>query len=128
LQDHGVQRDFPFKFNDQGEDMDIVEEQLLAYNARDIERFIATYSPNIVIEDGEGNLIMKGHDQMREKYGALFRETPELNCRIVKRIRFGKYVVDEEEATGIQGSSTPIHAVAIYRIEEDRIAHVRMLM
>jgi len=108
--------------------MDIVEEQLLAYNARDIERFIATYSPNIVIEDGEGNLIMKGHDQMREKYGALFRENPELNCRIVKRIRFGKYVVDEEEATGIQGSSTPIHAVAIYRIEEDRIAHVRMLM
>jgi len=108
--------------------MDIVEEQLLAYNAKDLERFIASYSPNIVIEDGEGNLIMKGHDQMREQYGALFNDSPELKCRIAKRIRVGKYVVDEEEVTGIKDSLTPIHAIAIYRIEEDKIAHVRMLM
>ncbi len=107
--------------------MDIVEEQLFAYNAKGLERFIATYSTDVIIEDGEGNLIMRGHDQLRERYGALFEASPELNCRIASRVRVGKYVVDEEEVTGIQGSPTPIHAVAIYRIEEDRIAHVRML-
>jgi len=108
--------------------MEVVEEQFLAYNAKDVERFISTYSADVVIEDGEGNLLMKGHDQMREQYGALFKTNPDLNCRIVKRMRIGNYVVDEEEVTGVQGSSTPMHAVAIYRIEEDKIVHVRMLM
>ena len=107
--------------------MDIVEEQVFAYNAKDLERFIATYSTDVIIEDGEGNLIMRGHDQLRERYRALFEASPELHCRIASRVRVGKYVVDEEEVTGIQGSPTPIYAVAIYRIEEDRIAHVRML-
>ncbi len=48
-------------------EVDVVEEQLVAYNARDLERFIATYSPEVVIEDGVGNVLMKGHDQMRKK-------------------------------------------------------------
>jgi len=108
--------------------MEVVEEQLLAYNAKDVERFILAYSEDVVIEDGEGNLLMKGQDQMREQYGALFKTNPELNCRIVKRMRIGNYIVDEEEVSGVKGYSTPMHAVVIYRIEEEKIAHVRMLM
>ena len=106
--------------------MDVVEEQLLAYNARDLERFIAIYSTDIVIEDGENNLLVKGHDQIRESYGALFMANPELHCRIIGRIRIGKYVVDEEEITG-RGSSAPLHAVVIYRVEENKIVHARVL-
>jgi hypothetical protein len=106
--------------------MDIVEEQLLAYNSRDLERFIATYSTNIVIEDGENNLLVRGYEQMRERYGPMFKENPELQCRIVNRMRIGKFVVDEEEITG-RGSPTPVHAVVIYRVEGDKIVHVRIL-
>jgi len=106
--------------------MDIVEEQLLAYNARDLERFIAAYATSIVIEDGENNALMRGHEQMRERYGPMFEQNPELHCRIVNRMKIGKYVVDEEEITG-RGSSTPIHAVVIYRVEENKIVHVRIL-
>jgi len=107
--------------------MDPVEEQLDAYNTRDLERFIAAYSPAVVIEDGADNLLMKGHDQMRERYGDLFSASPELHCRIVGRMKIGKYAVDEEEVTGFGGSPTPVHAVAIYRVEGDKIVHVRML-
>jgi len=106
--------------------MDPVEEQLLAYNTRDLERFIAVYSTDIVIEDGENNLLMKGHDQMRERYGTLFATYPDLHCNLVSRVRIGKYVVDEEEITG-RGSPTPVRAVVIYRIEADKIVHARML-
>ncbi len=108
--------------------MDPVEEQLAAYNARDLERFIAAYSPDVVIEDGADNWLMKGHDQMREKYGELFEASPELHCRIVSRMKIGKYVVDEEEVTGFGGSPTPVHAAAVYRVEGEKIVHVRMLM
>ena len=107
--------------------MDPVEEQLAAYNARDVERFIAAYSPDAVVEDGEDNLLMKGHDQMRARYSALFAASPGLQCRIAARIRVGKYVVDEEEVTGRNASPTPVHAVVIYRVEGDQIVHVRML-
>ena len=107
--------------------MDPVEEQLLAYNARDLERFIETYSTDVVIQDGADNLLMRGHDQMREKYGALFKASPGLHCRIASRMRIGKYVVDEEEVTGVRGSPTPMRAIVVYRIEEAKIVHVRML-
>jgi hypothetical protein len=107
--------------------MDIIEEQVLAYNARDLDRFIATYSPDIVIEDGENNLLMKGHDQLRERYGALFEANPELHARIIHRMRIGKYTVDEEEITGRRNIPMPGHAIVIYRVEEEKIVHVRIL-
>ncbi len=107
--------------------MDIVEEQVQAYNARDIERFLATYSPEVVNEDGQGNVRYKGHDQMRAIFGAMFAISPDLHARILTRIRIGLYVVDEEEVTGIRGSPEVIRAVAIYRVEGDKIVHVRML-
>ena len=107
--------------------MDPVEEQLLAYNAKDIERFLRAYSPDVVIEDGEGNLLMQGTDQMREQYGALFASSPNLHADIVNRIKVGNYTVDEEAVTGFPGASEGIRAVAIYRVDGDQIVHVRML-
>lgn len=107
--------------------MDIIEEQVLAYNARDLDRFIDTYFPDVVIEDGENNVLMRGHEQMRERYGALFEANPQLHGRILTRLEIGKYTVDEEEITGSRNSPTPIHAIVIYRVEEDKIVHVRML-
>ena len=110
------------------EKMDIIEEQLLAYNARDLDRFIAAYSPDVVIEDGEDKVLLKGHDQMRKWYGDLFEASPQLHCRIVNRLRIGKYVVDEEETTGRKGSPTPLRVVMVYRVEGDKIVHARFLM
>ncbi len=56
--------------------MDIVEEQVQAYIGRDLERFLASYLPDVVIEEGAGNVRMKGHDQMRAIYGACSRSVP----------------------------------------------------
>jgi len=106
--------------------MNPVEGQLLAYNDRDLERFIVAYSTDVVIEDGENKLLMNGHNQMRESYGTLFETYPELHCKIVSRIKVGNYVVDEEEITG-RGNPTPVHAVVIYRVDDDKIVHVRVL-
>lgn len=105
--------------------MDPVQAQLEAYNARDLERFIACYTEDVRIEDGAGNLLMQGHDAMRERYGPMFAQNPDLHCRIVSRIRIGEYVVDEERITG--RGPAEVHAVAIYRLQGDLIAHVRFL-
>lgn len=105
--------------------MDPVQAQLEAYNARDLERFIDCYTPDVVIEDGAGNLMMQGHDAMRERYGPMFAQNPELHCRIVNRIRVGEYVIDEERITG--RGPKELHAVAIYRVAGEKITHIRFL-
>ncbi len=43
----------------------IVQRQLDAYNARDVEAFLACYTADCVIEDGEGNRMMAGHAEER---------------------------------------------------------------
>ena len=105
--------------------MDPVQAQLEAYNSRDVERFVACYTEDVVIEDGAGNVMMQGRAAMRERYGPMFAQYPDLHCRIVSRIRINDYVVDEERITG--RGPTEQQAVAIYRVVGDLIAHVRFL-
>ena len=109
--------------------MDPVEQQYAAYNARDLERFVACYAPDVRIEDGAGNVLLEGHDAMRGLYGKLFARSPDLHARSVYRTRVGAYVLDEEIATGLSLEDHPaeVHCVAVYRVAGDRIVHVRLL-
>jgi hypothetical protein len=106
---------------------DPVEAQLQAYNARDIEAFMACYTKDCVIEDGDGTRIMVGSEQMRERYVNLFAGSPHLHCVLVSRIRIGEHVMDEERITGrlstAEGETR--HAVAVYKLRGDKICHVR---
>jgi hypothetical protein len=108
----------------------VVAAQLDAYNARNLDRFLDCYSANAVIEDGTGQVLMRGREAMRPVYEQLFAQSPELHCEIRQRICVGSYVVDEEAITGfhLAGFPTEVHAAAVYRVEEDRIVHVRGLM
>jgi len=104
---------------------DPVERQLAAYNARDIAAFVPCFSLSVVIEDGAGTVLMRGHDELRERYGAMFTANPQLHCELVHRTRVGSFVIDEERITG--RGPEPIRAVAIYRVDGAIIEHVRLL-
>jgi hypothetical protein len=106
---------------------DPVEAQLLAYNARDIDAFLACYTADCRAEDGEGHLLFAGHAEMRERYGAMFAASSDLHARIVNRTHIGRYVLDEEEITGRVPELR--RALAIYRLTPDGglIEHVRFL-
>jgi hypothetical protein len=104
---------------------DIVQEQLDAYNAHDLERFAACYAPDILVEDGQGNEISRGAEQFRLRYGWLFEHHPDVHAELVHRIHVADFVVDEERVTG--RGPDPTHVVAVYRVVDDRIVHVRFL-
>lgn len=110
--------------------MDIIDEQVEAYNARDLDRFIHCYAEEVAIEDGDGNVLVQGHEAVRTLYGTLFVNSPDLHVRIANRIRVGDYGVDEEEITGfnMQGFPSEMHAAVVYRVADGKIAHVRLLM
>jgi hypothetical protein len=106
---------------------DAVERQLAAYNAHDIAAFLACYHDDVQIVDAEGQEIMTGTSWMRQSYGPLFRDHPDLRAEILWRERLGAYVVDVELVTGL--ADEPVRAVAIYHLDEngliDRIRFVR---
>ena len=110
--------------------IDIAQAQLDAYNAGDLEAFLACYAEDTQIEDGEGNVIMADRNAMRALYQTLFDQSPELHCDLRSRITTGRFVVDEEYVTGanLEGFPSEAHAIVIYRIEDGLIRHVRMLM
>ena len=105
----------------------VVDRQLAAYNAHDVEAFMICYTPDCVIEDGAGARLLTGHGEMRPRYQTLFANSPKLHCKIASRICIGDYVIDEECITGREPDLR--HAVVIYCIDKasGQISHVRFL-
>ena len=108
---------------------DPVQQQIDAYNDRDLDSFVAAYAEDAVLEDGEGNVLAQAHDGIRDLYGELFSQSPQLHGEILNRIAVGEYVIDEERVTGIEmeGSPSEVHAAVVYRVLEGKIARVRLL-
>lgn len=104
---------------------DPVEAQLEAYNARDAERFAICFAEDVVVEDSDGNVKMRGREQLREGYAQMFAANPALHCRVVQRIRVGEWVVDEERVTG--RGPNELHVAVVYRVSGGLIASVRFL-
>lgn len=108
---------------------DPVQQQIDAYNNQDLDGFVAAYSEDVVLEDGEGNVMAQGYDGIRELYAELFDRSPQLHGEVLNRISVGQYVIDEERVRGInmEGYPSEMHAAVIYRLAEGKIAHVRLL-
>ena len=104
---------------------DPVEMHVRAYNERDLERFVACYSPSCVIEDARGTVVARGQDDVRARFGRVFAENPELHCEILHRARVGRYVVDEEHITGRYGGEQ--HGVVVSHIGNGLIDHQRFI-
>lgn len=104
-----------------------VRNQLTAYNNRDIDAFIACYAEDSVVEDGVGNVTMQGTKAMYESYARMFESSPDLHCHLASRTIVGNYILDEERVTGRAGRGGQSHVVAVYRVENGLIQHVRFL-
>lgn len=102
----------------------VVQRQLDAYNARDVEAFVGTYASDAALFDfpgGEANA--KGLDAMRAQYGAFFAANPKLHCDVRKRIVQGRFVIDHEHVTGLANGAS-VDAVAIYEVRGGKIRRV----
>ena len=59
----------------------VVQAQLDAYNAKDLDALMATYAPNAQQFALHGALLAEGHDQIRPRYEARFVE-PDLHAAL----------------------------------------------
>ena len=103
--------------------VDLVQQQLNAYNAHDLEAFLAPYADDVEIYSTSGKLMMKGKEQMRKEYQFITR-MPHLYCRLINRIASGNTVIDHEE---IWSKPEPVnlqYGVAVYVIDKGKITRV----
>lgn len=104
----------------------LVQRQLDAYNAHDLDGFLATYSPEIEIFDinDAASPQMAGIPAMREVYGGMFASMPGLRCDLGNRIADGAFVIDHEICAMGAPGDPPERAIAIYQVEENLIRRV----
>lgn len=101
----------------------LAQQQLNAYNNRNLEAFLAPYSDSVQLYDlNSGKLLMNGKENMRKQYGTVFTNIKNLHCQLVNRIVQGNTVIDHERVTGFDNK--PVEAIAIYKIENGKIVKV----
>ena len=99
------------------------QRQLDAYNARDIERFIAEYTEDVAAYRlGAAEPFLVGKAAFAEHYRRNRFTLPDLRAELVQRMVFGNKVIDQERVFGVQPQ--PMEVAAIYETTPQGIARV----
>lgn len=99
----------------------IVQQQLEAYNNRDIEAFSALFSEEAeVLQFPENRVLAKGKAQVKELYKKLFDNSPTLHSELVSRTVLGNRIIDHEKITGRAGVDV-LELAVVYEIEQGKI-------
>ncbi len=100
----------------------IVQRQLDAFNARDVEALLAVYAEDAQMFEHPSKLLASGSAELRERFVARFKE-PALHALLHQRIVMGNIVVDHEEVTrNFPEGRGRIELVMIYEVQNGRIA------
>jgi putative hydrolase of HD superfamily len=99
----------------------VVQAQLDAFNAKDIDALMRAYAPDAEQFTLHGERFANGHDEIRPRYIARFTE-PDLHARLLSRIVMGNVVTDLELITRNfpEGVGT-LEMLCIYEVSEGRI-------
>ena len=99
----------------------VVQAQLDAFNARDIDALMATYAPDAEQFVLHGERLAQGHAELRPRYLARFQE-PDLFARLLSRTVLGNIVVDLEliNRNFPEGRGT-LEMLCVYEVVEGRI-------
>jgi uncharacterized protein (TIGR02246 family) len=102
--------------------VDVVQAQLEAYNAQDLDALTACFAMDCVIGDLNGAISQRGRGQIRERYQAMFDQYPENKARIVSRMHVGNVVIDHEDI--VRSAELRFEAIAIYTVRDGLISRV----
>ena len=100
---------------------DVVQAQLDAYNLRDLDAWLNTYSQNaeqFLLHAGE---LAKGHEAIRKRMEGRFKDE-KLHARLIHRISMENIVVDHELVTRTfpDGTGT-VEMVCVYEVNAGKI-------
>jgi|SRR3954451_3226003 hypothetical protein len=100
----------------------VVQRQVEAYRARDLDAFCACFSGDVIMLDRDGRVMLRGADALRARYRAVF--AAEVHADVVERVHAGCWVVDHEI---VRSSERTLEGLIAYRVAGDRIDLVQMI-
>lgn len=99
----------------------VVQRQLDAYNARDVDALLATYATDARQFEHPGTLVASGAAQIRARMAIRFQE-PDLHARLVQRVVMGNMVIDHELVTrNLATGRGVVELVAMYEVRDGKI-------
>ena len=98
--------------------------QFEAYNAHDVEAFLACYAEDVVVTDGIGAVLMSGRDAMRSSYTAMFADHGDVHAEILARQHAGAWTVDHER---VSRGEAVLDVLVAYRVEAGLIDRALMV-
>jgi hypothetical protein len=103
---------------------DVVDRQVAAYNAHDLESFLACYAADVTVRDGHGEVLLSGVEALRREYGDWFAAHPDVHGDVTGRLVSGAWVADQERITMADGV---MDALVAYHLSEGLIDSVVLL-
>lgn len=101
----------------------VVQRQLDAYNARDLERFVACYADDVrVFRPPAAEPAIVGKQAFAEHYARNRFNRPALRAELRARMVLGDKVVDHERIHGVR--DMPFEAAAVYQVSGGMIVAV----
>lgn len=100
----------------------VVQRQLDAYNAREVDALVAIYADDARQYEFPDKLLAQGSAEIRARFALRFQE-PNLHAKLLNRIVVGDLVIDHERVTRTfpEGTGT-IELAAMYEVKAGRIA------
>jgi hypothetical protein len=99
----------------------IVQNQLNAYNAKDLDAWLATYAEDAKQFALGGELLAAGHAAIRARTAPRFSE-PNLFAKLLSRTVIGNVVIDHEEVTRtFPEGPGHVELVCIYQVAHGKI-------
>jgi hypothetical protein len=99
----------------------VVQAQLDAFNARDIDALMRAYAPDAEQFALHGERLARGENEIRPRYVARFTE-PDLHARLLSRTVMGNWVTDLELITrNFPDGLGTLEMLCIYEVVEGRI-------
>jgi hypothetical protein len=100
----------------------VVQQQLEAYNARNIDAFMAVFHPDIELWTlGADAPSAVGWEKVKILYADLFIQSPELFSKVINRSVIGNKVIDYEQISGRKGAKEDLFLVMIYEVKDGKI-------
>jgi hypothetical protein len=101
----------------------VVGREHAAYEAHDLEAFLAMYSPTALLQLADGS-VMRGRRSLREYYQPRF-EAGQCKTELIQRMTLGEWVVDQTIVHDSDQGPAPV--IALYRVQDGLIVEVRLL-
>ncbi len=100
----------------------VVQAQLDAYNAKNLEAWLATYAEDARQFELPGKLLATGHAEIRARSTSRFTE-PNLHAKLLNRSVFGNIVIDHEDVSRTFSTGPGrVELVCIYVVERGKAA------